>query len=121
MNWRKLLITVFRVAIGWHFLYEGVSKLAVGSWSAASYLSNSTGPFSWFYQWLGNSEVLMNIVDPANVIGLILCIFALFQIKKNNLKGKWLAIIGIILFVIKVFLIFLSVIALQSVHNNLAT
>ena len=90
MNWRKLLITVFRVAIGWHFLYEGVSKLAVGSWSAAGYLSNSTGPFSAFYQWMGNSEGLMNIVDPANIIGLILIGLGLFiglAIRTSSISG----------------------------------
>ena len=28
-NWKKLVITLFRVAIGWHFLYEGFSKLMI--------------------------------------------------------------------------------------------
>ena len=78
MNWKKIIITVFRAAIGWHFLYEGIAKIAQGNWSAASYLSNSTGPFSDFYQWLGSSEGLMNIIDPANIAGLILIGFGLF-------------------------------------------
>jgi uncharacterized membrane protein YphA (DoxX/SURF4 family) len=78
MNWKKLLVTVFRMAIGWHFLFEGVSKLAGGNWSAVGYLSNSTGPFSGFYQWLGASEGLMNVVDPLNVAGLILIGLGLF-------------------------------------------
>ena len=72
MNWKKLIITVFRVAIGWHFLYEGISKLVAVNWSAAGYLSSSTGPFSGFYQWMGGTEGLMNIVDPVNIAGLIL-------------------------------------------------
>jgi uncharacterized membrane protein YphA (DoxX/SURF4 family) len=72
MNWKKLIITIFRTAIGWHFLYEGVAKLADGNWSAAGYLSSSTGPFSGFYQWMGGSESIMNVVDPLNMAALIL-------------------------------------------------
>ncbi|MDB4584196.1 DoxX family protein [Draconibacterium sp.] len=90
MNWKKLLITVFRVAIGWHFLYEGVSKLIVGNWSAAGYLSSSTGPFSGFYQWLGASEGLMKVIDPANIAGLILIGLGLFiglAIRISSISG----------------------------------
>nr|WP_319271028.1 hypothetical protein [uncultured Draconibacterium sp.] len=72
MNWKKLIITIFRTAIGWHFLYEGVAKLADGNWSAAGYLSSSTGPLSGFYQWMGGSESIMNVVDPLNMAALIL-------------------------------------------------
>lgn len=96
MNWKKLLITVFRVAIGWHFLYEGVSKLAMGNWSAAGYLSNSTGPFSSFYQWMGASEGLMNIVDPINIAGLILIGLGLFiglAIRVSSISGIALLIL----------------------------
>ncbi|MCK5731160.1 MAG: DoxX family membrane protein [Draconibacterium sp.] len=90
MNWKKLVITLFRIIIGWHFLYEGISKLVAGNWSAASYLSNSTGPFSGFYQWVGSSEGLMNIVDPANIIGLILIGLGLFiglAVRVSSISG----------------------------------
>ncbi len=99
MNWKKLTITVFRIAIGWHFLYEGVSKLAVGNWSAAGYLSNSTGLFSGFYQWMGNSEGLMNIVDPANIIALILIGLGLFI----GLVIRFSSVSGIILLMLYYF------------------
>jgi len=72
MNWRKLTITVLRVAIGWHFLYEGISKLWISNWSAASYLSGATGPFSGFYHWMAQSDGLMAVVDPLNIAALIL-------------------------------------------------
>ncbi|WP_319479836.1 DoxX family membrane protein [uncultured Draconibacterium sp.] len=72
MNWKKLIITIFRTAIGWHFLYEGIAKLADGNWSAAGYLSSSTGPLSGLYQWMGGSESIMNVVDPLNMAALIL-------------------------------------------------
>ncbi|MCK3683528.1 hypothetical protein [Maribellus sp. YY47] len=78
MNWIKLAITAFRMIIGWHFLYEGISKLLVENWSAASYLANSTGPFSGFYHWMGSSDFLMSVIDPLNVAGLILIGLGLF-------------------------------------------
>jgi len=72
MNWKKLVITVFRMAIGWHFLFEGFSKLVVEDWTAASFLSHSTGPFSGFYHWMGSSTAVLNIIDPLNIAALIL-------------------------------------------------
>ena len=32
-----IAITLLRVVIGWHFLYEGVSKLTSTTWSAAGF------------------------------------------------------------------------------------
>jgi len=90
MNWKKTLVTVFRTAIGWHFLYEGISKLVAGNWSAAGYLSSSTGPFSGFYQWMGASEGLMKVIDPVNMAGLILIGLGLFvglAIRISSIAG----------------------------------
>lgn len=72
MNWKKIIITVFRMAIGWHFLYEGISKMITANWSAAGFLANSTGPFAGFYHWMAGAEGIMGIVDPVNIAGLIL-------------------------------------------------
>jgi len=36
-------ITVLRVVVGWHFLYEGIAKLSSLSWSAAGYLKQPRG------------------------------------------------------------------------------
>lgn len=89
-NWKKLTITLFRVAIGWHFLYEGISKLLAPNWSAAGYLANATGPFAGFYQWLAASEVIMKIIDPLNMAGLILIGLGLFLglfIRLSSVSG----------------------------------
>ncbi|MCD6354679.1 MAG: DoxX family protein [Prolixibacteraceae bacterium] len=99
MNWKKLFITIFRVAIGWHFLYEGISKLTVGNWSAAGFLANSTGPFPGFYHWLASSDVLMNIVDTANIVGLVLIGIGLFI----GLAIRISSVSGIILLVLYYF------------------
>jgi len=89
-NWKKLTITLFRVAIGWHFLYEGISKLMAGNWSAAGYLANATGPFQGFYHWMAASEGLMRIIDPLNMAGLILIGLGLFLglfIRLSSISG----------------------------------
>jgi len=99
MNWKKTLVTAFRFVIGWHFLYEGISKLIVGNWSAAGYLSSSTGPFSGFYQWMGGSEGIMAVVDPLNIIALIL--IGLFLIV--GLAIRLSAIGGVVLLMLYYF------------------
>ena len=42
-DWRKLLITFLRMAIGWHLLFEGISKIMAGNWTAYGYLANTSG------------------------------------------------------------------------------
>lgn len=76
--WKSWFLTLLRVAIGWHFLYEGISKLAAGDWSASGYLQNSHGFLSGFYHWLASSEGLMMVVDPLNMYGLVAIGLALF-------------------------------------------
>ena len=38
-------LTLLRVLIGWHFLYEGLVKFYTPGWTAKHYLSASVGPF----------------------------------------------------------------------------
>ncbi|WP_297085650.1 DoxX family protein [uncultured Draconibacterium sp.] len=90
MNWKKFFITVFRIVIGWHFLYEGLAKLLAGNWSAASYLSDATGPFSGFYQWMASSDWALAVIDPINIAALILIGVGLFlglAIRLSALSG----------------------------------
>jgi len=77
-GWKGITLTVIRAAIGWHFLYEGISKLFMEDWSSRSYLLNATGFLPGFYHWLGSSEGLVRVVDLLNVYGLILIGLALF-------------------------------------------
>ncbi|MCK5066206.1 MAG: DoxX family protein [Bacteroidales bacterium] len=72
------VITIIRAAIGWHFLYEGFSKLLMEDWSSKSYLANASGFCSGFYHWLAAGEAMVNVVDFLNVYGLILIGLALF-------------------------------------------
>ena len=60
-----IAITVLRVIVGWHFLYEGIAKLTSSSWSAAGYMRASRGPFAAFFRWIANNPQLL---DNANLI-----------------------------------------------------
>jgi uncharacterized membrane protein YphA (DoxX/SURF4 family) len=95
----RILITILRMAIGWHFLYEGFSKIMVGNWTAYSYLANTSGFFSGFYQSLASSPALLKIVDLANMYGLTLIGLALF----TGLAIRYAAAAGIMLLTLYYF------------------
>jgi thiosulfate dehydrogenase [quinone] large subunit len=64
-------LVILRVAIGWHFLYEGLAKLANPNWSSVGYLLDSQGFLKGFFYFLASDPTLLNIVDILNVWGLI--------------------------------------------------
>ncbi|MDR1456220.1 MAG: DoxX family protein [Tannerella sp.] len=73
----KTIITILRMAIGWHFLYEGAVKI-FADWSSADYLNNTHGFLADFFQWLTVSPVRLEAVDFLNIVGLILVGLSLF-------------------------------------------
>jgi len=60
-----IAITVLRVVIGWHFLYEGISKLTSSSWSAVGYMKAARGPFASLFRYIAGQP---NLLDNANMI-----------------------------------------------------
>jgi len=77
-GWVKVFITVIRMAVGWHFLYEGLVKLFSPGWSAQPYLLGTIGFTSDFFHWLATNPDLMKIVDILNIAGLTLIGLGLF-------------------------------------------
>jgi len=75
---RKSLVTLLRVAIGWHFLYEGMVKILAGNWTSESYLLGTSGFLSGFYHGFASSPALLKIADILNMYGLLLIGLALF-------------------------------------------
>ena len=71
-------LTLLRVAIGWHFLFEGLSKLFTPSWTSADYLLLSNWIFSGFFHSIADNAVLLSMVDFGVTWGLILIGLALF-------------------------------------------
>jgi thiosulfate dehydrogenase [quinone] large subunit len=65
-----IAITVLRVFVGWHFLYEGIAKLTSPSWSSAGYLKQARGPFADFFKWLASQSNLLANADLITMWGL---------------------------------------------------
>ncbi|HSG68176.1 MAG TPA: DoxX family membrane protein [Bacteroidales bacterium] len=70
-------LVILRVAIGWHFLYEGLVKLLNPNWSSAGYLLDSAGFMEGFFYSLVSNPTSLLIVDQMNIWGLILIGLAL--------------------------------------------
>ena len=84
------LLTALRILVGWHFLYEGISKLMNPGWSAKMYLLGSKWILSDFFHWLASSADVMKIVDFLNIWGLILIGLSLFI----GLFSRWSSLFG---------------------------
>jgi len=65
------IFTIVRMAIGWHFLYEEISKIVAQGWSSAPYLSGSKWIFAPLFNALAENITITAIVDFLNVWGLI--------------------------------------------------
>ena len=81
-RWPMIAITVLRVFVGWHFLYEGIAKLTAPSWSAAGYLKQARGPFADLFKWLAAQPNLLANADLITMWGLtivgVLLVLGLF-------------------------------------------
>ncbi|MDR3261714.1 MAG: DoxX family protein [Tannerella sp.] len=95
----KTLVSILRMAIGWHFLYEGIVKLTATHWTSESFLNNTHGFLSGFYHWLAAVPVRLEIVDYLNIFGLLLIGFALII----GIFGKWASVCGAFLLTLYYF------------------
>ncbi len=65
-------ITLLRVFVGWHFLYEGLTKVTSTTWSAVGYMKASRGPFSAFFKWIASQPHLLDNANLITMYGLTL-------------------------------------------------
>ena len=70
-------LTILRVAIGWHFLYEGLVKIMNPAWTARPFLEGSRWIFGDLFRWLISGNTGMWIVDTVNAYGLTIIGLAL--------------------------------------------
>ncbi len=81
-RWPMITITVLRVLVGWHFLYEGIAKFSSTTWTAAGYLKQARGPFAGLFHWLASQPNLLANADVMTMWGLtivgLLLILGLF-------------------------------------------
>ena len=74
---QTIVLLVLRIAIGWHFLYEGIAKLLIPGWTSAPYLQTARGLFAGVFRSIGTNPGLLKAVDLLNIWGLILIGLAL--------------------------------------------
>jgi thiosulfate dehydrogenase [quinone] large subunit len=75
----KFVVTVLRMLLGWHFLYEGVWKLTQpGGWSSMGYLKTSRWFAAPVFQYIAETPALLRAVDLLNMWGLTLIGAGLF-------------------------------------------
>ncbi len=68
----EFCIVLLRIVIGWHFFYEGWSKLLYPGWTALGYLKSTSGVLAGFFHWLAADSMRMRFIDQLNIWGLIL-------------------------------------------------
>ena len=71
------VLVVLRLLIGWHLLYEGITKLINPNWSSVGFLMESKWILSGFSQWIISNPNVLNVVDFLNTWGLIAIGFGL--------------------------------------------
>jgi uncharacterized membrane protein YphA (DoxX/SURF4 family) len=97
-GWSRLqtgLLTLLRIAIGWHFLYEGHAKFFSGSWTSAGYLEASRWIFGGAFQWMASHPAVIALVDAVNIGGQIL--IGLLLITGTLTRAASLAAIALLL------------------------
>lgn len=69
---QAFFLVALRIAIGWHFLYEGLVKILSPSWSSSGYLMDSKGFLAPIYQSMASNPGILKFVDFMNEWGLVL-------------------------------------------------
>lgn len=64
-------LVALRFLIGWHLLYEGVSKFLTPNWTSMGFLKESKWILSGFSIWIISNKSVLNTVDFLNTWGLI--------------------------------------------------
>lgn len=92
-----ILLALLRIAIGWHFLYEGLVKVLDPNWSARSFLEGSRWIFGDFFRLMASNDTVMQAIDIANAFGLTLVGLALIPGLFTRL-ASWAGVIMLLLY-----------------------
>ncbi len=90
------VLFLLRIAVGWHFLYEGFSKLLNPYWTSAGFLVESKGPLAGIFQSIAASPSTLKVVDFLNTWGLIAIGLGLIV----GFLSRWAAGAGMLLIVL---------------------
>jgi len=58
-------LSILRILIGWHFLYEGITKIFDPDWSAYGYLMTSDGFLSGLFKAMAGNPGVLDAVSSA--------------------------------------------------------
>jgi len=86
-------LVLLRIAIGWHFLYEGLVKVIDGNWSARAYLLDSRGPLSSLFHSMASNERILSVTDFLNEWGLLLIGLGLVL----GILSRWASYAGMVM------------------------
>lgn len=93
-TFRDVALTLLRVVIGWHFLYEGCWKLMQEEgWSCVSYLSAAQGPIAPLFKWMASQGWIVATGNWAVQLGLVAIGLALI----SGILARVAALFGIAL------------------------
>ena len=71
-QYQLVSLSLLRLFIGWHLLYEGMAKLSNANWTSAAYLLDSKWIFSGIAKWMVTNPNILGFVDTLNMWGLTL-------------------------------------------------
>lgn len=92
---QAIWLVLLRLAIGWHFLYEGLVKVISSDWSARAYLLDSRGPFSTLFHSMASNERIMSVTDFLNEWGLVLIGLGLLL----GILSRWASYAGMVMLI----------------------
>ncbi len=98
-SWYFLSLSLLRIAIGWHFLNEGLLKVIDPDWSGADFLNNATGPFASLFNSIALNPSLLGLTDFLNQWGLVLIGISLML----GLLSRWACLGGMFLLLLYYF------------------
>lgn len=70
-NTQTLVLTLLRLVLGYHFLYEGLNKVLDPIWTSGGFLIQANWIFIDLFQSIANSSITLQIVDILNIYGQI--------------------------------------------------
>ena len=69
-QYQLVSLSLLRLFIGWHLLYEGMAKISNANWTSAAYLLDSKWIFSGLAKWMVTNPNVLGVVDTLNMWGL---------------------------------------------------
>jgi thiosulfate dehydrogenase (quinone) large subunit len=88
-----IALVLLRLAIGWHFFFEGMVKVLNPHWTSKAYLLDSGGFAKGIFEWIAHNPTALFITDFMNAWGLSLIGLSLL----TGLFSRYAALAGMFL------------------------